>query len=46
MMVPNEAGLGLHIMNYRARMIGATLTVQRETSGGTSVICSYPHTSR
>jgi signal transduction histidine kinase len=33
-------GLGLRIMNYRARMVGATLSVDRAgTSGGTMVIC-------
>jgi len=41
--VPHHAGMGLHIMNYRARMIGATLTVQREEERGTSILCSYPN---
>jgi PAS domain S-box-containing protein len=41
--VPSDAGMGLHIMNYRARMIGATLRVQRDGGGGTLVICSYPN---
>jgi len=44
--VPPEGGMGLHIMNYRARMIGATLTVQRAAGGGTFIICSYPNTWR
>jgi len=43
--VPHDAGMGLHIMNNRARMIGATLTVQRGPEKGTCVTCSYPHNS-
>ena len=35
------AGMGLHIMNYRARMIGATLDIRRSAAGGTIVICSF-----
>jgi len=34
-------GMGLHIMNYRARMIGASLDIRRGASGGTIVICSF-----
>lgn len=34
-------GMGLHIMNYRARMIGASLDVRRGARGGTIVICSF-----
>jgi signal transduction histidine kinase len=34
-------GMGLHIMNYRARMIGAALDIRRGARGGTIVICSY-----
>jgi len=33
-------GMGLHIMNYRAKTIGATLQVQRCPDGGTVVTCS------
>jgi len=40
--VHNRTGMGLHIMNYRATMIGATLQVQRHAEGGTSVSCSLP----
>jgi signal transduction histidine kinase len=32
-------GLGLHIMNYRARMIGAALTIASPPGGGTQVTC-------
>ena len=35
-----QHGMGLRIMHHRARMIGATLEVQRGTLGGTSVICT------
>lgn len=35
-----QRGMGLRIMHYRARMIGATLEVQRGTHGGTQVICT------
>ncbi len=35
------AGMGLHIMNYRARMIGASLDIRRGAGGGTIVICSF-----
>lgn len=36
-----QSGMGLHIMNYRARMIGAALDVRRGARGGTIVICSF-----
>jgi PAS domain S-box-containing protein len=32
-------GMGLRIMGYRAGMIGGSLTVQRQTDGGTRVAC-------
>jgi PAS domain S-box-containing protein len=34
-------GMGLHIMNYRAKMIGASLDIRRGVGGGTIVICSF-----
>jgi PAS domain S-box-containing protein len=34
-----SAGLGLQIMNYRAKMIGGTLQVERAPEGGTIVAC-------
>jgi len=38
--VRNNTGMGLHIMNYRAKMIGATLHVEPSTGcGGTVVTC-------
>src|SRR5581483_5277925 len=35
-----QAGMGLGIMQYRAGMIGGTLSIQKDLDGGTSVICS------
>jgi signal transduction histidine kinase len=37
----SHTGMGLHIMNYRARMIGAFLDIRRGAAGGTIVICSF-----
>jgi len=37
----SSAGMGLHIMNYRAKMIGASLDIRRGTEGGTIVLCSF-----
>jgi signal transduction histidine kinase len=36
-----SAGMGLNIMNYRAKMIGASLDVRRGAGGGTIVLCSF-----
>ena len=35
-------GMGLHIMHYRAGMIGGALEVRRDSAGGTVVACSFP----
>ena len=35
-------GMGLHIMDYRAKMIGASLDVRRGSDGGTVVECLFP----
>ena len=35
-------GMGLHILNYRARAIGGTLTIERAPRHGTIVACSAP----
>jgi PAS domain S-box-containing protein len=35
-------GMGLHIMNYRAGMIGGTLEVRPDISQGTVVSCIFP----
>jgi signal transduction histidine kinase len=34
--------MGMHLMNYRARMVGGSLEVQRADTGGTIVTCSFP----
>ena len=39
---PGDRGMGLHLMNYRARMIGGSLDVQRTAVGGTVVSCLFP----
>lgn len=35
-------GMGLRIMQYRAGMIGATLLFQKQSRGGTAVVCFLP----
>jgi signal transduction histidine kinase len=35
-------GMGISTMNYRASIIGATLTVRRAPNGGTAVVLSLP----
>jgi PAS domain S-box-containing protein len=37
-----RTGMGLHIMNYRASMIGGSLELQRRTGGGCRVVCTFP----
>jgi PAS domain S-box-containing protein len=39
---PTNKGMGLHLMNYRARMVGGSIEVQRVISGGTLVTCLFP----
>jgi signal transduction histidine kinase len=39
--LPENRGMGLRIMQYRAAMVGGTVTVQRDLTGGTSVTCSF-----
>jgi two-component system, LuxR family, sensor kinase FixL len=36
----NSGGMGLHIMHYRARMIGASLDICPGPASGTTVVCS------
>ena len=38
---PAHRGLGLRLMQYRARSIGATLAVRSGPDGGTAVQCAY-----
>jgi signal transduction histidine kinase len=35
-------GMGLHLMNYRARMVGGSLEVRRLSAAGTLVTCRFP----
>jgi PAS domain S-box-containing protein len=35
-------GIGLRVMNYRAGMIGASLSIESRRSGGTAVSCQVP----
>ena len=44
--VPGTKGMGLHLMNYRARMIGGSLEVQRAAKSGTVVTCLFPVSPR
>lgn len=37
-----EQGLGLHIMNYRAKLVGGRLEVDSPKTGGTRVSCYLP----
>jgi signal transduction histidine kinase len=39
---PGNKGMGLHLMNYRAKMVGGSLEVQRVPTGGTIVTCLFP----
>jgi PAS domain S-box-containing protein len=41
----DDSGMGMHIMNYRARIIGGTLEVNSTLEDGTVVTCSRPHTA-
>jgi two-component system CheB/CheR fusion protein len=41
----NGDGMGLHIMQYRAGLIGATLQVQPQPSRGVVVVCCLPHSA-
>ncbi len=40
-----SSGMGLHIMDYRARTLGGTLTVAPRRRGGTIVCCCVPRAS-
>jgi signal transduction histidine kinase len=39
---PGNKGMGMHLMNYRARMVGGSLEVRRAETGGTVVACVFP----
>jgi PAS domain S-box-containing protein len=38
----SNRGMGLRIMQYRAGMIGATFSIEKDAAGGTVVYCSVP----
>jgi PAS domain S-box-containing protein len=38
----HSQGMGLHIMNYRAGMIGGTLEVRPDQIRGTTITCTFP----
>jgi PAS domain S-box-containing protein len=38
----DDAGMGVHIMNYRARIIGGTLELSSDVGEGTVVTCTLP----
>jgi len=40
--LPSRTGLGLHIMRYRANLVGGSLEVQRGPARGTMVSCRFP----
>ena len=37
-----DTGMGLHIMEYRARVIGAEFSVEKARQGGCRVVCRIP----
>lgn len=39
---PSESGMGLHIMRYRAGMIGGTLQIERGGQRNTTITCVFP----
>ena len=39
-------GLGLRIMDHRARLLGGSLLVRKSQQGGTAVLCSIPEPAR
>jgi len=38
----NPSGMGMQIMNYRARMIGGSLKVESAEHSGVTITCSFP----
>jgi len=41
-LTPSNKGMGLHLMNYRAKIVGGSLEVQPVPTGGTVVTCLFP----
>jgi signal transduction histidine kinase len=44
--LPNGSGMGIRIMKYRARMIGAEVDIAARPEGGTEVACRFGPESR
>ena len=40
--IPKEKGMGMHIMQSRAGMIGGLRSIEKEPVGGTRLSCSVP----
>ena len=40
-----DRGMGVRIMHYRARVIGALLEIRRRPEGGTLITCTLPRKS-
>jgi len=40
--LPEQQGMGVRIMQHRARMIGGSLEIQRPPAGGTVIVCTVP----
>lgn len=40
--LPEDRGMGVSIMHYRARIIGGTLDIKRDPAGGTIITCTIP----
>ena len=39
--LPAGPGMGIRIIKYRARMIGATVAIHSSPGGGTEVVCQF-----
>lgn len=44
--MPNQEGMGLQIMRYRANSIGGNLSIEPHPDGGTVVTCNFRETPR
>lgn len=40
--LPEHRGMGVRIMQHRARMIGGSLEIRRAATGGTVIVCTVP----
>ncbi|HEY5119542.1 MAG TPA: PAS domain-containing protein, partial [Anaerolineales bacterium] len=44
--LPLHKGVGLHVMQYRVGVLGGSLVVQRQPTGGTAVVCTVNNGKR